>query len=267
MRSGLYGYTNDPEFATTLDADPTKVWTPQEVLSIAFRHPPEFPPGTAYDYSNTNYVLLGLIAEEVDGKPLAENFQDRLYGPLGLGQTVLPASTDTSIPDPYSHGYMYGGSAFALVDTPYPPDMEAAAKAGTLEPIDYTNQNSSYAMGAGGAISTADDLATWIRALVDGRVFNADLHRQWLDSPQPADPAQPEAPQYGYGIERQGFAPNATMYFHFGELPGFNSFSGYDPANQVTLVIWSNLTVAPDSRPTANVLLVKVLDQIYSLPS
>jgi D-alanyl-D-alanine carboxypeptidase len=267
MRSGLYGYTNDPELAATLDADPTKVWTPQEVLAIAFRHPPEFPPGTAYDYSNTNYTLLGLVVEKVDGKPLNQAFQNRLFGPLGLQQTTLPAAVDTSIPDPYSHGYMYGGSAFALVDTPYPPDVQAAARAGTLQPIDYTNQNSSYAWAAGGAISTANDLATWIRALVDGHVFNADFQRQWLDSPQPANPAEPAAPQYGYGIERQSIAPNATIYFHFGELPGFNSFSGYDPANKVTLVIWSNLTVALDGRQTANTLLVKVLDQIYTLPS
>jgi D-alanyl-D-alanine carboxypeptidase len=267
MRSGLYGYTNDPGFAATLDEDPTKAISPQEVLAIAFRHPPEFPPGTAYDYSNTNYILLGLIAEKVDGKPLAEDFQDRLYGPLGLKQTLLPGSEDTAIPDPYSHGYMYGGTSFALVDTPYPPDMEAAARAGTLQPIDYTHQNSSYAMGAGGSISTANDLATWIQALVDGHVFNADFHRQWLDSPQPTDPAEPAAPQYGYGIERQNWAPNVTMYYHFGELPGFNSFSGYDPVNKVTLVLWSNLTVAPDSRPTANVFLVKVVDQIYTLPS
>ena len=261
MRSGLYGYTNDPEFAATLDADPAKAWTPQEVLDIAFRHPPEFPPGTAYDYSNTNYALLGLVAEKVDGKPLAQSFQDRLYGPLGLKQTVLPASTD-----PYSHGYMYGGSRYALVDTDYPPDVQAAARAGTLQPIDYTNQNPSYATAAGGAISTANDNAAWIRALVDGKVFNADFHRQWLDSPQPANPAEPAATQYGYGIERQAFAPNATMYFHFGELPGFNDFSGYDPTNKVTLVLWSNLTVAPDSRPTANVLLQKVVEQIYTLP-
>jgi len=267
MRSGLYGYTNDPEFAATLDADPTKAMTPQEVLAIAFRHPPEFSPGTGYDYSNTNYILLSLIAEKVDGKPLARVLQDRLYGPMGLKQTELPTSTDTSIPDPYSHGYMYGGTSFALVDTPYPPDMQAAAEAGTLEPIDYTNQNSSYALGAGGAISTADDLATWIRALVDGQVFNADFQRQWLDSPQPTNPAEPAAPQYGYGIERQAFAPDVTMYYHFGELPGFNSFSGYDPVNKVTIVLWSNLTVAPDSRPTANVLLVKVVNQIYTLPS
>ncbi|GEL16395.1 serine hydrolase domain-containing protein [Pseudonocardia asaccharolytica] len=267
MRSGLYGYTNDPEFAATLDADPAKVWTPQEVLAIAFRHPPEFPPGTDYDYSNTNYALLGLVAEKVDGKPLAQAFQDRLYGPLGIKQSVLPASTDTSIPDPYSHGYMYGGSAFALVDTPYPPDMESAAKAGTLQPIDYTNQNSSYATGAGGAISTADDLATWIRALVDGQVFNADFQRQWLEGPQPTNPAEPKAPYYGYGIERQSFAPDVTMYYHFGELPGFNSFSGYDPVNKVTIVLWSNLTVSPDSRPTANALLLEVVNQVYTLPS
>lgn len=267
MRSGLYGYTNDPAFTATLDAEPAKVWTPQEVLAIAFRHPPEFPPGAAYDYSNTNYALLGLVAEKVDGTPLAQDFEKRLYGPLGLKQTVLPASMDTSIPDPYSHGYMYGGSAFAMVDMPYPPDIQAAANAGTLNPIDYTNQNSSYATGAGGSISTADDLATWIRALVDGKVFNANFQRQWLNSPQPANLADSAAPQYGYGIERQNFAPNATMYYHFGEMAGFNSFSGYDPINKVTVVLWSNLTVAPDSRPTANVLLVKVLDQIYRLPS
>jgi D-alanyl-D-alanine carboxypeptidase len=266
MRSGLYGFTDDPEFAATLDADPTKVWTPQEVLAIGFRHPPLFPPGTAYDYSNTNYVLLGLVAEKVDGKPLAQVFQDRLYCPLGLTQTLFPASSDTSIPGPYSHGYMYGGSAYAMVDMPYPPDVQAAAEAGTLQPIDYTNQNPSYAMAAGGAISTANDLATWIRALVDGQVFNADLQRQWLDSPQPADPAEPAEPQYGYGIERQSIAPDVTLYYHFGELPGFNSFSGYDPGNKVTLVLWSNLTLSPDSRSTANALLLTVVDQIYTLP-
>jgi D-alanyl-D-alanine carboxypeptidase len=121
MRSGLYNYTNAPELAATLDADPTKVWTPQEVLAIAFRHPPEFPPVPPTTTATPNYVLLGLVAEEVDGKPLAKGFQDRLFGPLGLKHTILPASDENSMPNPYSHGYMYGGSAFALVDTPYPP--------------------------------------------------------------------------------------------------------------------------------------------------
>ncbi|GAA1216620.1 serine hydrolase domain-containing protein [Pseudonocardia alaniniphila] len=263
MRSGLYNYTDAPELSAALDADPTRVWTPQEVLAIAFQRPPDFPPGAEYAYNNTNYALLGLVAEKIDGKPLATSLQDRLFAPQGLQQIMLPAIDSTSIPDPYSHGYMYGGSAFALVDAPYPPDMQAAARAGTLQPTDYTNQNSSYASAAGGAVATATDLATWIRALVEGRVFNADFQRQWLDSVQPEDPANPDGQQYGYGISQQRFAPNGSMYFHGGELPGFNSFIGYDPDNKVTLVIWTNLTVSLDSEHTANVLLLKVLDHVY----
>jgi D-alanyl-D-alanine carboxypeptidase len=268
MRSGLYGYTNDPGFAQTLDTDPAKVWTPQEVLAVAFAHPPEFAPGTDYEYSNTNYALLGLIVERVDGRALDAAFRDRLFGPQGLARTSLPGATDTALPDPFSHGYMYGGSEFALVDTPYPPEMQAAARAGTLQPIDYTHQNSSYAWAAGGAISTADDLATWLQALVGGRVFGPEMQRQWLDSPQPADPAAaPSATQYGYGIERQILAPTAPLYFHFGEMPGYNDFAGHDPVNQVTIVIWSNLTVGLDGRQTANTLLGKVAEQVYALPS
>ena len=121
MRSGLYNYTDAPELSASLDRDPTKVWTPDEVLAIAFKHPPYFPPGTAFHYNNTNYALLGLIAEKLEhGKPLARIFQDRLFGPLGMKDTVLPASTSNTLPDPYSHGYMYGSSSFALVDEDVP---------------------------------------------------------------------------------------------------------------------------------------------------
>lgn len=265
MRSGLYNYTNSPEFAATLDADPAKAWTPQEVLDIAFRHPPDFPPGTSYEYSNTNYALLGLIAEKVGARPLAEQFRDRLFGPLGLQQTSLPAAVDAAtIPDRYSHGYMYGESSYAMVDEEYPANMQAAARAGTLQPLDYTNQNSSYATAAGGAISTADDLATWIRALVSGTVLNPEYQQQWLHSLQPEDPSTPDGQQYGYGISYQRFGPNASMYYHGGELPGFNSFIGYDPDNDVTLVIWTNLTLSPEGKTTANALLPTVLDEVYA---
>ncbi len=264
MRSGLYGYTADPALAAVMDADPGKVWTPQEVLAIAFRHPPQFAPDASYEYNNTNYALLGLIAEKVGGRPLAEQFQDRLFGPAGLTQTSLPAADDTSIPAPYSHGYMYGGSYYALADDPYPADMQAAAQAGTLQPIDYTNQNSSYAPAAGGAISTADDLATWMKALVTGKVFNADYHQQWLTSPQAEDPDAPDGQKYGYGISYQRFGPKAAMYYHGGELPGFNSFMGYDPDNDVALVIWTNLTLSPEGNTTAQAMLAPMLDEIYA---
>jgi D-alanyl-D-alanine carboxypeptidase len=263
MRSGLYNYTDAPEFSASLDANPTKVWTPDEVLTIAFKHPPYFPPGTAYHYSNTNYALLGLIAEEREHeKPLAKVLQDRLFGPLGMNDTALPASTSNTLPDPYSHGYMYGSSFFALVDQQYPPDIQAAARAGTLKPNDYTSQNPSYASAAGGVISTANDLVTWMQALVGGKVLNADYRRRWLDSLQPEDPSKPHGQQYGYGIAQLRFGPNA-VYFHGGEMPGYNSSMGYDPANRVTLVVWTNLTVSPDGKPTANSIMLKVLDQVY----
>ncbi|WP_319452224.1 MULTISPECIES: serine hydrolase domain-containing protein [unclassified Mycobacterium] len=264
MRSGLYGYTGDPKLAAAMDADPGKAWTPREVLAIAFRHPPQFAPDASYDYSNTNYTLLGIVAEKVGGRPLAQQFQDRLFGPVGLAHTSLPATDDTTMPAPYSHGYMYGGSFYALADDPYPADMQAAARAGTLAPIDYTHQNSSYATAAGGAISTADDLATWMRALVSGKVFNAEYQQQWSTSLQAEDPDQPDGQKYGYGISYQRFGPNAAMYYHGGELPGFNSFMGYDPDNEVALVIWTNLTLSPDGRTTAQAMLPILLDEIYA---
>ncbi|NBM15834.1 serine hydrolase [Streptomyces sp. GC420] len=270
MRSGLYNYTSAPELAAALDADPEKARTPQEMLDIAFRRPPNFAPGTSYEYSNTNYVLLGLVAEKAGGRPLAQQLRDRLFAPLGLAETSLPGATDVSIPTPYSHGYMYGGTAYALVDRPYPADMQAAARSGRLKPVDYTHQNPSYATAAGGAISAADDMATWIRSLVTGKVLNPATQRQWLHSLQAEDPAAPDGQKYGYGIAHQRFGPHAAMYYHGGELPGFNSFIGHDPDNDVTLVVWTNLTVSPDGRATANALLPTVLNQVYaglSLPT
>ena len=151
-----------------------------------------------------------------------------------------------------------------MVDEQYPADMQAAARAGTLQPVDYTNQNSSYATAAGGAISTADNLATWMRGLVSGKVFNVDYQQQWLTSLQAEDPDQPEGQKYGYGISYQRFGPNASMYYHGGELPGFNSFMGYDPDNDVALVIWTNLTLSPDGKTTAQAMLPTLLDEIYA---
>jgi D-alanyl-D-alanine carboxypeptidase len=263
MRSGFYNYTDAPEISASMDHDPAKVWSPAKVLAIAFAHKPNFPPGTAFEYNNTNYVLLGLIAEKVDGKPLAQAMQDRLFGPLNLKHTELPALTVNTMPDPYSHGYLYGSASVAMVgEPPYSPQVKAAARDGGLLPKDYTNLNYSFAWAAGSATSTAKDVATWIRALVTGGVLNATYQRRWLDSLRPEDPGKPGGQQYGYGISKLSWGPNA-IYFHGGEAPGFNSFMGYDIDNQVTLVVWTNLTVSLDELPTANALMLKVLDQIY----
>src|SRR5262249_52481577 len=196
MRSGLYNYTNDPIISATIDTDPAKVWTPAELLAIAFAHPPNFPPGTEYEYNNTNYALLGLIIEKMDGRPLATAMQQRLFEPLGMQHTVLPASTVNTIPEPYSHGYLYGSSSVALVgEPPYSPEAQAAAGPGALLPKDYRGVNHSNAAAAGGVISTADDLATWIKALVAGRVLDPAYQRRWLDKPKARGPEQARGPK------------------------------------------------------------------------
>jgi D-alanyl-D-alanine carboxypeptidase len=264
MRSGLFNFTNAPELAASLDTDPDKAWTAAEVLGLAFDQPAEFAPGAEYDYNNTNYYLLGLVAEKIDGKPLAAVFQDRLFGPLGMKNTMLPASTSNAIPEPFAHGYLYGGASYALVDAPYPEALQAAGRAGTLRPNDDTWQNPSAYFAAGGVISTADDLATWMRALVGGKVLNPEFQAQWLASPEAPQPGEPSMQKYGYGILTLSFGPN-VIYYHEGEMPGYQSFMGYDPANDVTLVIWTNLTLALDGTVTANALMVKVLDEIYAV--
>ena len=147
-------------------------------------------------------------------------------------------------------------------DTVVFPFTVNCGRIGTLMPNDYTGLNHSVAAAAGGVISTANDLATWIQALVAGRVLDAEYQRRWLDSVRPEDPNKPDGQRYGYGIAELSWGPN-RLYFHGGETPGYNSFMGYDLPNQVTLVVWTNLTVSLDESPTANAVMLKVLDQIY----
>ncbi len=263
MRTGLYNYTNAPQMATSLDDNPTKEWTPQELLDIAFAQPPNFAPNTEFEYSNTNYVLLGLIIEKVDGKPLAAAFQDRLFGPLGMTNTELPPGPTYTIPDPFAHGYLYGSSSVALFGEPdYTPEQIAAAEDGTLKPTDYTDINHSFAFGAGNVISTANDLATWTKALVGGKVLDAEYQKLWLDSPQIEDPEKPGGQWYGYGITRQTWGSNNLIY-HGGETAGYNSKMAVETTNDVTLVLWTTLTLdVKTEQQTANTLMLKVLDQI-----
>ena len=146
MRSGLYNYSETRELNEMGDSNPQKVWNSDELLALAYSHRPYFAPGTGYHYSNTNTVLLGLIAETLDAKPLSQVFQDRLFTPLGLKDTLFPASTSSAIPDPHPQGYMYGNNVLTMGSpAAVPPDMQAAAKAGTLQPSDQTSLNPSWA--------------------------------------------------------------------------------------------------------------------------
>ena len=139
------------------------MWTTEEVLALAFDRPTHFEPGAQFEYNNTNYYLLGLVAEKIEGQPLASIFQDRLFGPLGMKNTALPVSTSNTIPEPYAHGYLYGGTSYALVDAPYPDELRRRPG----------RERSSRTMTRGRTLrrilrpassSTADDLATDARA-------------------------------------------------------------------------------------------------------
>ncbi len=262
MRSGLYSFTDSPAISASLDNDPTKVWKPQQLLDIAFAQPPNFAPGAEYEYSNTNYVLLGLIVEKLYGQPIATVFEERFFKPLGMKNTIFPAATSDAIPEPFSHGYLYGGSSTMMYGTPpYTPAMEAEARAGTLQPKDYTGVNHSFAFAAGAVISTAADLATWMKALSGGKVFNAEYQRIWQDSAKIIDPKN-SYNWYGYGIDQLRWGQH-VLDLHGGQTPGYNSEALHDPATDMTLVIWGNLTMSLDNKYTAAFLMLKVLDNIY----
>src|SRR5215467_12951171 len=136
--SGIYSYTNDPAFLQTLFSDPTRVWRPTELVSIAVAHSPVFPPGTSFAYSNTDYVLLGMIIQAATSHPVGQELRARIFQPLGLRDTYFPYA-NPHLRKPHAHGYLLG-------------------QPGT-GPVDTTVMSPSWAGAAGGIVSTAADIA------------------------------------------------------------------------------------------------------------
>lgn len=225
MRSGLYNYSEDLAFNHSLDAQPQREWTPQELLAIGFGQRPYFAPGAGFHYSNTNSVLLGLLVEKITGHTLAHEFRKRIFRPLHMAESSLPDLDDISIPRPHPRGYTFGTNVGSL-----PPACDAA----TVGRHDVTNVSPSWTWAAGGAISTLRDLKIWARALVLGTLLTPATQAQRLQF-LPTDPS-PAAP--GYGLHITNFA---GIIGHDGALPGFQSFAGYNPAKDATIVVLANL--------------------------
>ena len=222
MTSGLYNYSEDRAFNESLDADPERVWTPEELLAIGLGRKPYFVPGTEFHYSNTNSVLLGKLIEAVTGHPLEQEFEQRIFQPLKLNDTSFPVST--AIPRPHPRGYMFGTNVGSLV---------AACDAATVGRHDVTDASPSWTWSAGGAVSTLKDLIVWARALATGALLSPDTQAERLKG-VPTGP--PPAPEYGLHI---------TNFFgfigHDGNLPGFSSFMAYDPTRDITIVVLANV--------------------------
>ena len=129
---------------------------------------------------------------------------------------MLPDADSDGIPAPRARGYVYDSLLYVFLDVPYPPAIRAAAEAGTLAPTDFTDANPSWAWAAGGFVSTAADLVTWIEALVGGQLLDDAYQRVWRESLQPTDPNAPNGLQYGYGIAQVRLGSN-RIFFHNGE--------------------------------------------------
>jgi D-alanyl-D-alanine carboxypeptidase len=152
----------------------------------------------------------------------------RLFGPLGLKDTLLPPSQHLEHDPEAVLARLPLRQLVDRDDRRRGPAIYAGvpSRGGTVRPNDYTGVNHSSAFAAECVISTADDLDTWIRALVGGRVLNAKYQRIWRDSLQSTGTSL----DYGYGINRFAWAGNA-LYLHGGETVGYNSEAAYDPAN------------------------------------
>ncbi|MEQ3552280.1 serine hydrolase domain-containing protein [Pseudonocardia nematodicida] len=255
MRSGLASYTTQLPLNQAADDDPARIWSPDELAAMGTAVPPVAAPGEEFYYSNTNTVLAGLVVEQVTGQDLRTVLQERVFTPLGLTSTSFPAPADAALPVPYPQGYLFGTNVSTLSSPALPEAEQRAAAAGTLRPNDVTGLNPSWAWAAGAAISTAEDLAVYAQALVDGRLLPPAVAAERTRSVRPIDPADPASPGYGLALARFG-----PMLGHDGSLPGYQSFMGHDPKTGATLVVLTDLQAAPDGRETANTVAMKVLE-------
>lgn len=208
MTAGFHDY-KDPAFVAAVEADPLKVWSPAELVALSNAKGPKSAPGAAWDYSNTHTVLLQMVIEQVTGNSLAQEFQNAFVAPLSLTQTSYPATAD--LPDPYARGY--------LVDS----------VTGLRSPASVYHP--SIFGGAGGIVSTLEDVRVWIEAVGRGELVSAQSQAERLDLVPIA-----EGFGYGFGVE----SVNGWIGHNGTFPPGYQSMALYDPTQDQTLVVLAN---------------------------
>jgi D-alanyl-D-alanine carboxypeptidase len=212
MTSGLPNYSDDPAWWSAFEGAPTAAWAPQDLLAHAWAMPTSFAPGSDMEYSNTNFVLLGLVIERVTGMPLAEALQTRILDPLHLDGTTYPS--DATMPTPHLHGY-------TLVPGP------------TLDTtwVDASDWNPSAAGASGAMISRADDLLTWGRVLATGQgVLPASAQKERLAALGTTN----------LGLSRfygQAIMCTDQWIGHDGNISGYNTMLRYNSDTDTTIVV------------------------------
>ncbi|MEO8209532.1 MAG: serine hydrolase domain-containing protein [bacterium] len=219
MTSGIYNYSEDESFVDGMMKDMTKPYTPQELISISEKHEPYFAPDSGFHYSNTNFILLGLIIEKLTGNSLQTEIQNRIVNPLGMKETTF--EINSTFPDPHAHGYLYMDSTSA-------------------EPTDVSNLNPSWGWAAGAMISTLGDLQLYAKPLATGQLLSARTQAdrlKWGKGFTPTSGGWADKPlNYGFAI-----ADFDGAYGHNGGIPGFNSFMAYLPEKDATIIVLANM--------------------------
>jgi D-alanyl-D-alanine carboxypeptidase len=208
--SGVYNYFENPRYPNLVFSRRSHRWTFREILALV--RGPYCAPGTCFHYSNTNFVLLGRVAQLVTGRSMAGLIRRRLIDPLGLQHTFF--QPDEKTPADAAHGYLANtdwtrGSAVL-------PMMSAA----------------TVASSAGAMVSTAGDLARWASQLYTGHVVPQPLLDQMLTV---------RACHDGYGLgTRQAIINGRVADGHRGSLRGYEDAMWYFPRERATLVLLSN---------------------------
>jgi D-alanyl-D-alanine carboxypeptidase len=217
--SGLHDYLADPRiFRPYLAGNVRYVWTPQKLLAVANAHTPNFQPGAKWEYSNTNYLVLGLIVEEVTGNPLASELQRRVFERAGLRSTTF--DMQPMIAGRHMHGY-------------YPIRKRLT---------DFSALSPTAAWAAGAITATAEDVARFYRALLQGRLLSPAL----LQTMQATVPTGSPTNDYGLGLWRTATMAISNTPFscgpawgHNGDWIGYNTnaFSSKDGKRQFVLFV------------------------------
>lgn len=226
MRSGLPNSSASEAFQTAFAAEPTRAWTDAELLATVTALPLDFEPGTRYEYSNTNTILLGLVVEAVDGRPWADSVRERISAPLELPSVAYP--TTAAMADPAATGYQLGE-----------PDGEQAPDAEPLPAIPFSGFSA-----AGGLTGTVSDLARWAEALGGGVLLNGPTQAERMATP--SDPKDDvNSPLYeAYGL---GMGELEGWWGHTGNGLGFQALAMHDAETGRSIAIVLNATgVDPD---------------------
>ncbi|WP_329383461.1 beta-lactamase family protein [Streptomyces sp. NBC_01351] len=240
MRSGLFNYSADPGFDKALFTDPDRVFTPQELLAYAFKHPVLFEPGAQFYYCNTNLILLGLVVEQQSGQDLDDYINEKVVAPAKLKNTLFP--TGAEFPEPHAHGYTN------------------QTLSGKVE--DSTDWNPSWGWAAGAMISDLDDLKSWAKTMATGTLLTPATQAQRLK-------VVPVMPGAGYGL---GIFNTHGWIGHNGSLPGYETVSVYLPQARATLAIVLNTDILLDGQEPSTLFagaITKIVtpQNVYTLPA